>query len=96
MDEGPAVEVAQPLSRDGTPTEEEHSIESHAKQEDPDASATPPPPEEPSSGPTTEFEPVDMYFDPGNGKYSISCRCCCCSSLFLSLKNQVTPGSETV
>ncbi|XP_068762170.1 cilia- and flagella-associated protein 184-like [Montipora capricornis] len=69
MDEGPAVEVAQPLSRDGTPTEEERSVERDSKQEDPDASATPPPPEEPSSGPTTEFEPADMYFDPDDMRY---------------------------
>lgn len=68
-DEDPAVEVSASLSREGTPTEEDLSVERDTKQEEPDASATPPPPppEEHSTEPTiSEFEPLDTYLESGN------------------------------
>ena len=68
-DEDPAVKVTESLSREGTPTEEDHSVERDTKQEEPDASATPPPPppEEHSTEPTiSEFEPLDTYLESGN------------------------------
>ena len=68
-DEDPAVKVTESLSREGTPTEEDRSVERDTKQEEPDASATPPPPppEEHSTEPTiSEFEPLDTYLESGN------------------------------
>lgn len=61
------MKVTESLSREGTPTEEDRSVETDAKQEEPDASATPPPPEEYSTEPTiSEFEPLDTYLESGN------------------------------
>lgn len=68
-DEDPTVKVTESLSREGTPTEEDRSVERDTKQEEPDASATPPPPppEEHSTEPTiSEFEPLDTYLESGN------------------------------
>lgn len=64
-DEGPAVEVAQPLSREGTPTGEQTLMDSEGKEE-PDASATPPPPESQSPEPTVDIEQMDTYIESGN------------------------------
>ena len=60
------MEVAQPLSREGTPTGEQPSMERDTIQEEPDASATPPPPESHSPEPTMELEPLDTYIESGN------------------------------
>ena len=57
------MEVAQPLSREGTPTGEQATVDT--KQEEPDASATPPPPESQSPEPITEMEPLETYFESG-------------------------------
>ena len=65
-DEGPTMEVAQPLTREGTPTGEHPSMERDTIQEEPDASATPPPPESHSPEPTMELEPLDTYIESGN------------------------------
>lgn len=68
-DEGPTVEVAQPLSREGTPSGEQPSVERDAEQEEPDASATPPPPESHSPEPPTEMEPLDTYIESDGLRY---------------------------
>ncbi|KAK2571769.1 Coiled-coil domain-containing protein 96 [Acropora cervicornis] len=71
-DEDPAVKVTESLSREGTPTEEDRSVERDTKQEEPDASATPPPPppEEHSTEPTiSEFEPLDTYLESDGMRY---------------------------
>ena len=60
------MELAQPLSREGTPTGEQTAMDSDTKQEEPDASATPPPPESQSPEPTTELEPLDSYIESGD------------------------------
>ena len=65
-DEGPTVEVAQPLSREGTPTGEQRLIDNEGKEE-PDASATPPPPPESQSPePEMDQEQMDTYIESGN------------------------------
>ena len=64
-DEGPTVEVAQPLSREGTPTGEQTLMASESKEE-PDASATPPPPESYSPEPMTDMEQMDSYIESGD------------------------------
>lgn len=63
-DEGPTVEVAQPLSREGTPTGEQTLIDSEDKEE-PDASATPPPPESQSPETVIDPEQMDTYIESG-------------------------------
>lgn len=63
-DEGPTVEVAQPLSREGTPTGEQTLIDSEGKEE-PDASATPPPPESQSPETVIDPEQMDTYIESG-------------------------------
>lgn len=64
-DEGPTVEVAQPLSREGTPTREQRLMENEGKEE-PDASATPPPPPESQSPePEMDQEQMDTYIESG-------------------------------
>ena len=67
-DEGPTVEVAQPLSREGTPTGEQTVVDSEGKEE-PDASATPPPPVSQSPEPTTDVEQMDTYIESGDDWY---------------------------
>ena len=64
-DEGPTLEVAQPLSREGTPTGEQTMMDSEGKEE-PDASATPPPPESQSPEPVIDLEQMDTYIESGN------------------------------
>lgn len=66
-DEGPTVEVAQPLSREGTPTGEQTLMDSKGKEE-PDASATPPPPESQSPEPVVDLEQMDTYIESGTIK----------------------------
>lgn len=66
-DEGPTVEVAQPLSREGTPTGEQTLMDSEGKEE-PDASATPPPPESQSPEPVVDLEQMDTYIESGTIK----------------------------
>jgi len=63
-EEGPTVEVAQPLSREGTPTGEQTMMDSEGKEE-PDASATPPPPESQSPEPVNDLEQMDTYIESG-------------------------------
>ena len=65
-DEGPTVEVVQPLSREGTPTGEQDAVDTDTKKEEPDAAATPPPPESQSPEPTTELEPLDTFIESGD------------------------------
>lgn len=60
------MELAQPLSRDGTPTGDQTVVDNDAKQEEPDASATPPPPVSQSPEPTTDVEPLESYIESGN------------------------------
>lgn len=62
------MELAQPLSREGTPTGDQTVVDNDAKQEEPDASATPPPPVSQSLEPTTDSEPLDSYIESGNFK----------------------------
>ncbi|RMX54659.1 hypothetical protein pdam_00009337 [Pocillopora damicornis] len=61
-DDGPTVEVAQPLSREGTPTEQRTIMEENGKEE-PDAFSTPPPPVPQSPEPTTDMEQMDTYIE---------------------------------
>lgn len=62
------MELAQPLSREGTPTGDQTVVDNDAKQEEPDASATPPPPVSQSPEPTTDVEPLESYIESGNFK----------------------------
>lgn len=62
------MELAQPLSREGTPTGDQTVVDNDAKQEEPDASATPPPPVSQSPEPTTDIEPLESYIESGNFK----------------------------
>ncbi|KAM7426029.1 Coiled-coil domain-containing protein 96 [Porites harrisoni] len=68
-DEGPAVELAQPLSREGTPTGDQTVVDNDARQEEPDASATPPPPVSQSPEPTTDVEPLESYIESDPMRY---------------------------
>ena len=60
------MELAQPLSREGTPTGDQTVVDNDTKQEEPDASATPPPPVSQSPEPTTDVEPLESYIESGN------------------------------
>lgn len=62
------MELAQPLSREGTPTGDQTVVDNDARQEEPDASATPPPPVSQSPEPTTDVEPLESYIESGNFK----------------------------
>jgi len=62
------VELVQPLSREGTPTGDQTVVDNDAKQEEPDASATPPPPVSQFPEPTTDVEPLESYIESGNFK----------------------------
>ena len=59
------MEVAQPLSREGTPTGQRTIMEENGKEE-PDALSTPPPPVPQSPEPTTDMEQMDTYIESGD------------------------------